>query len=84
MHHQLSGCEFAQTPGNSEGQDVLQCVGSQRVRHNLTVELQQWDLSNYYNKHCPVPPKKFKGSSERASLVIQTVRNPPAMQETWV
>ena len=60
-------------------------MGSQRVRHNLALELQQWDLSsNYYNKRCPVPPKKFKGSSERASLVIQTVRNPPAMQETWV
>ena len=63
---------------------MLRCLGSQRVRHNLAIEQQQWDLSNYYNKSCSVPPKKFKGSSERASLVVQTVKNSPAMQETWV
>ena len=62
----------------------MQSMGSQRVRHNLAIEQQQWDLSNYYNKSCSVPPKKFKGSSERASLVVQTVKNSPAMQETWV
>ena len=53
---------------------VLQCLWSQRVRHNLATEQQQWDLSNYYNKSCCVPPKQFKGSSERASLVVQTVK----------
>ena len=57
---------------------MLRCLGSQRVRHNLAIEQQQWDLSNYYNKSCSVPPKKFKGSSERASLVAQIVKKPPA------
>ena len=27
-HHQLNGCEFAQTPGNSEGQGILVCCGA--------------------------------------------------------
>ena len=37
-HHQLNGCEFEQTPGDTERQGgkpgVLQFMGSQRVRHN--------------------------------------------------
>ena len=39
-HHRLNGHEFAQTPGDSEGQGsaawtgVLQSMGSQRVRYN--------------------------------------------------
>ena len=28
--------------------------------------------------------KEFNVASERASLVAQLVKNPPAMQETWV
>ena len=24
-HHQLNGCEFGQTPGNNEGQEILVC-----------------------------------------------------------
>ena len=68
----------------TEEPDWLQFMGLPRVRHNLATEQQQWDSNNYYNKSCSVPPKKFKGSSERASLVVQTVKNSPAMQETWV
>ena len=30
-HHRLSGHEAEQTPGDSEGQGVLQFMGSQRV-----------------------------------------------------
>ena len=36
-HHQLSGHEFEQAPGDGEGQGslgVLQSTGSQRVRHD--------------------------------------------------
>ena len=34
-HHQLSGHEFEQTPGDSEGQESLVCMGMQRVEHDL-------------------------------------------------
>ena len=37
-HHQLNVHEFEQTPGDSEGQDVLQSMGFQRVGHNLAAE----------------------------------------------
>ena len=42
-HHRLSGCEFEQTPGDSEGQDSLACCSpwGHRVRHDLTTEQQQ-------------------------------------------
>ena len=86
-HHHLNGCEFVQTPGNSERQSILVCCSAwghkeldttQQLNNNNGIQ------NNYYNKSCSVPPKKFKGSSERASLVVQTVKNSPAMQETWV
>ena len=41
-HQQLNGCEFEQTPRDSEGlggkAGVLQSMGLQRVRHNLETE----------------------------------------------
>ena len=43
-HHQLNGHEFEQALGDGEGQGSLTChvsMGSQRVRHDLTTELQQ-------------------------------------------
>ena len=43
-HHWLNGDEFAQTPGDGEGQgkpDTLQSMGLQRVGHNWVTE-QQW------------------------------------------
>jgi len=42
-HHWLSGHEFEQTPGDSEGQfpGMLQSIGSQRVGHDLVTEQQQ-------------------------------------------
>ena len=40
-HHQLSGHEFEQAPGDGERQDSLQTMGSQRVGQDLTTEQQQ-------------------------------------------
>ena len=42
-HHWLKGHEFEQTPGNSEGQEIvksgmLQSMGLQTVRHDLVTE----------------------------------------------
>ena len=44
LHHRLSGHEFEQTPGDSEGQGSLVCCspwGSQKVGHNLAIEQKQ-------------------------------------------
>ena len=44
-HHRLSGQQFEQTLGDSEGQrrsGLLQSMGPQRVRHNLAIEQQQF------------------------------------------
>ena len=41
QHHQLSGHEFEQTPGDSEGQGSLMCFspwGHKRVGHDLMTE----------------------------------------------
>ena len=40
-HHRLKGHEFEKTLGDSEGQEVLQSMRSQRVRHNLVTEQQK-------------------------------------------
>ena len=43
-HHQLSGHEFEQTQGDSEGQGSLACCsprGYKLVRHNQVTEQQQ-------------------------------------------
>jgi len=42
-HHQFSGLEFEQTPGDSEDREavLLPSTESQRVRHNLATEQQQ-------------------------------------------
>ena len=41
-HHQLNGCEFEQTVGDSEGQGSLACCNPWgcRVRHDLGTDLQ--------------------------------------------
>ena len=52
-HHRLNGHEFEQTPRDGEGQGSLQCVGSQRVNHDLATEHQQHLLSTLlYARHC--------------------------------
>ena len=33
-HHRLDGHELEQTPGDGEGQGMLQSMGSKRVRHD--------------------------------------------------
>jgi len=51
-HHRLSGQEFEQTPGDSEGQGSLACVlqsmGSQRVKHDLVTKQNKgkWSLTH--------------------------------------
>ena len=44
-HHQLTGYEFVQSPGDSEGQGSLACLSpggaSQRVGNDLATEQQQ-------------------------------------------
>ena len=40
-HHWLNGHEFKQTPRDSEGQESLQSMGSQRVGHNWATKQQQ-------------------------------------------
>ena len=36
-HHQLSGHEFEQAPGDGEGQESLACSGWKRIRKNLVI-----------------------------------------------
>ena len=40
-HHRLGRHEFEHTPGDSEGQGSLACLGLQRVEQNLKTEQQQ-------------------------------------------
>ena len=35
-HHQLSGCELGQTPGDGEGQGGLECWGSSSHKESET------------------------------------------------
>ena len=47
-HHQLSGQEFEQTPGDSEGKPgVLQSMGSQRVKHDLVTKQEQRKMKSH-------------------------------------
>ena len=51
-HHWLNGHELEQTLGDSEGQRTLammQCMGSQRVRHNRVTEEQQQQKSRVHS-----------------------------------
>ena len=52
-HHQLDGHEFVQVLGDSEGLGSLACcsqsMGSQRIRHNLATEQQQYQISKELN-----------------------------------
>ena len=49
-HHQLNGHEFAQTPGDGEGQGSLACCSSwgHRVRHDLATEQPQQPLTECF------------------------------------
>ena len=49
-HHQLKGCEFVQTPRDSEGQGSLACFSSWgcKVGHNLATEQQQVTFRAFY------------------------------------
>ena len=45
-HHQLSGYEFEQTPGNNEGQGSLACCSPWGVKEQDTTQ----QLNNYVEK----------------------------------
>ena len=48
QHHWLSGHEFDQTPGDSEGHGMLESMGSQRVGRDLVTEQQfQYQVPKY-------------------------------------
>ena len=55
-HHWLNRHEFEQTPGDSEGQEILVCYSP---RDHKELDMTQW-LNNNKNKNCqppiPVPP----------------------------
>ena len=67
-HDQLNGSEFEQVLGDGEGQGSLGCCSPWGRKESHMTER----LNNN------------KDSTTRASLVAQTVKNLPAMQETWV
>ena len=73
-YHQFNGHEFEQTPGNGKGQGSLVChssLGSQRVRHDLATEKQQYSQwrghliestnsnANFIQKHPQTHPESF-------------------------
>ena len=69
-HHQLDGHEFEQAPGVGDGQGSLACCSPQgrKVRCDWATELSWTELNISY----------------KLTLVVQTVKNPRAMRETWV
>ena len=47
-HHQLNGCEFEQTLGDSEGQGSLACCSSQGRKDLVTKQDQQQFMTQNY------------------------------------
>ena len=51
-HHQLSGYEFEQTPGNNEGQGSLACCSPWGVKEqDTTQQLNNYVEKNFFNNH---------------------------------
>ena len=69
-HHQLSGHESEQTPGDSKGQRILACCHPQGHKESETTER----LNN----------NRARWSLLLGFPVTQLVKNLPAMQETPV
>ena len=70
-HHQLNGHEFEPTPGDSKGQGSLMCCSTWGHKELWTLrDMTEWLINSKY--------------IYMASLVVQTVKNLSAMQETWV
>ena len=69
-HHQLSGHEFEQTPGVSEGQGSLVCCSPRghRVRHSLVTEQQQKDILQLY----------AEGRRKKQAVIILRVLTSPS------
>ena len=67
-HHQLDGHEFEQALQVGDGGSLV-CCSPWGLKESDTTERLNWtELS----------------LTHRASLIIQSVKNLPAMQETWV
>ena len=69
-HHRLDGHEFEWTLGVGDGQGGLACCNSWGRKELDMIERLNWT--------------ELSLTLQGASLVAQTVKNPPAMQETWV
>ena len=79
-HHWLNGYEFEQTLGDSKGQGSLMCCSpwrSQRVKHNLATEQQQW-----LKKHI-ISPINLSLSYKRLTTVPQTQASSPVCSYKW-
>ena len=67
-YHQLNGHEFEQALGDGEGQGSLTCCSPWDCKES---DMTEW--LNYNNKE-----------KAGTSLMAQTVKDMPAMRETWV
>ena len=77
LHHWQNGHEFEQTLGDKEGigkPGVLQSIGSQRIRQNLTAEKQQ-KANREFLVHiiCSHIIKKKKKKTKKSECIIETV-----------
>ena len=75
-HHQLDGHESVQVLGDSEGLGSLACcsqsMGSQRIRHDLATEQQQYQISKELN----TLPSVLVSSEEAQFLFFISFANP--------
>ena len=83
QYYRLSGHEFEQTPGNSEGWDSLasQSIGQQTVGQGLTTKQHQqintmFIVEKYYEDACSQQYHLIAKTH-----VVQMVKNPPATAE---
>ena len=74
-HHRLSGHEFEQTPGDSEGQGSLACCSPQGRKESDTTE----QLNNNKDPHLGVP-----GGASGKEPACQCRRHKKWEFDTWV
>ena len=94
-YHQLNGCEFEQAPGIGEGQESLECCSPRGSKKSDMIEqlnnwiqkarfflllfvcflsvISCWQVAGFFSTRCGI---------YRAFLVVQMVKNLPAMQQT--
>ena len=96
-HHWLNGHGFEQAPGIGEGQESLECCSPRGSKKSDMIEqlnnwiqkarfflllfvcflsvISCWQVAGFFSTRCGI---------YRAFLVVQMVKNLPAMQQTWV